>query len=228
MMRTEIQRRLFALKDEKYRDFSAGLNPSVDKSGVIGVRLPAIRALAKELKGTQEEADFLCVLPHKYFEEYHLHGFLIAYTKDFDEAAEQVEQLLPYIDNWAVCDSLRMNAFKRQPERLLPRIERWLDSKHTYTIRYGMLCLMNYFLDERFRSEYLHDVTAAINEEYYVKMMAAWYFATALAKQYDATLPYIEEKRLPKWVHNKTIQKAVESYRVSDKQKAYLKTLRIK
>ena len=225
---TEIQKRLFALQDKEYQAFTAKLNPTVDRDTIIGVRLPALRALAKELKDTDEAKDFLSSLPHKYLEENHLHSFLLSGIKDFDEGIAAVERFLPYIDNWAVCDSLRVKALAKYPEQLLPYLEKWMKSEHTYTIRCGILNLMNYFLDDRFDEKYPAMVAAIHSEEYYVNMMIAWYFATALAKQYDAVLPYLTEQRLDKWVHNKTIQKAVESYRITDEQKAYLKTLRRK
>ena len=225
---TDIQQRLFALQDKEYGAFTAKLNPTVDPSTIIGVRLPALRALAKELKGTDEAARFLNSLPHTYLEENHLHSFILTYIKDFDEGIAAVERFLPYIDNWAVCDSLRVKALAKAPEKLLAYIEKWLLSDHTYTIRCGILNLMNYYLDDRFDERYPAMVAAVHSEEYYVNMMIAWYFATALAKQYEAVLPYLTEQRLDKWVHNKTIQKAVESYRITDEQKAYLKTLKIK
>lgn len=225
---TSIQEKLFALQDKGYQEGSVKLNPSVDPDAVIGVRIPALRALAKELKGTREAADFLAALPHEYFEEYELHSFLLAPIKNFDEAITQTERLLPYLNSWAQTDSMRIKAFDKDPDRLLPYIEKWLSSGRTYTVRYGILCLMNLFLDDRFDKKYLGTVAGVQSEEYYVNMMIAWYFATALAKQYDAALPYLENRRLSKWVHNKTIQKAVESYRITDEQKAHLKTLRIK
>lgn len=225
---TAIQKRLFALQDVKYRDFTAKLNPTVDPDTFIGVRLPALRAIAKELRGTDEAAAFLASLPHTYIEENHLHSFLLSDLRDFDLWLQQTERYLPYIDNWAVCDSMRVKAFGKHPEQLLPHLERWIKSDHTYTVRFSILCLMTYFLNDRFDTRYADMVAAVKSEEYYVNMMIAWYFATALAKQYEAVLPYLEEQRLDKWVHNKTIQKAVESYRVTEDHKAYLKTLKIK
>lgn len=225
---TEIQERLFAIQDKGYRDGSVKLNPSVDPDTIIGIRIPALRALAKELRGTPEAAEFLMTLPHRYFEEYSLHSFLLSPIRDFDEAIQQTERLLPYLNSWALTDSLRIKAFDKHPDRLLPHIDRWLSSGHTYTIRYGILCLMNLFLDERFENRYLDKVAAVKSDEYYVNMMIAWYFATALAKQYDAAVPYIEQHRLDKWTHNKAIQKAIESYRITDEQKTYLRTLKQK
>lgn len=225
---TEIQKRLFALQDKGYREGSIKLNPSVDPDTIIGIRIPALRALAKELKGTDAAAAFIAALPHQYFEEYSLHTFLIGYIKDFDEAIVQTERLLPWLNSWALTDSMRIKAFDKDPARLLPTIDKWLGSGDTYTIRYGILCLMNYFLDARFDPCYLKKVAAVRSDEYYVNMMIAWYFATALAKQYEAALPYIENRRLDQWTHNKAIQKAIESYRVTDEHKVYLRTLRWK
>ena len=225
---TEIQKRLFALQDKGYREGSIKLNPSVDPDTIIGIRIPALRALAKELKGTDAAAAFIAALPHQYFEEYSLHTFLIGYIKDFDEAIVQTDRLLPWLNSWALTDSMRIKAFEKDPARLLPTIDKWLSSGDTYTIRYGILCLMNYFLDARFDPCYLKKVAAVRSDEYYVNMMIAWYFATALAKQYKAALPYIENRRLDQWTHNKAIQKAIESYRVTDEHKIYLRTLRWK
>ena len=216
------------MQDKDYQAFTAKLNPTVDPDTVIGVRLPALHALVKEMKGTDEAKEFLAALPHKYLEENHMHSFMMSYIKDFDERIKEIEKFLPYIDNWAVCDSMRVKAFDKTTEKLLPHIERWLKSDHTYTVRYGILCLMNHYLNDRFDDKYPAMVASVHSEEYYIIMMQAWYFATALAKQYDAVLPYLEQRRLDRQVHNKTIQKAIESYRVSDEHKAYLRTLRIK
>ena len=225
---TEVQKRLFALQDKGYQAGSVKLNPTVDPDTIIGVRIPQLRALAKEMKGTQDAAAFLGELPHRYFEEYSLHSFLIGYLRDFDAAVDEVERLLPHLNSWALTDSMRVKAFDKEPERLLAPIDRWLGDEHPYTVRYGILCLMNYFLDDRFSAGYLDRVSAIRSDEYYVNMMIAWYFATALAKQYEATVAYIEDRRLDRRTHNKAIQKAVESYRVTEEQKAYLKTLRWK
>lgn len=225
---TRIQERLFALQDTEYQAFNAKLNPTVEPDTIIGIRIPALRALAKELKGTEEAERFIAVLPHVYFEEYLLHCFLIGFINDFDEGLWETERLLPYLNSWSLTDSLRIKAFHKTPEKLLPHIEKWLKSDHPYTVRYGILCLMNEFLNDRFNDTYPAMVAAVNSDEYYVKMMQAWYFATALAKQYDAVLPYLTEHRLAQWVHNKAIQKAIESYRITDEQKAYLRTLKIK
>ena len=225
---TAIQERLFALQDTAYRDFTSKLTPTVDQATFIGVRMPALKALAKELKDTPEAAEFLTELPHRYFEENNLHAFLLNLIRDFDTALEMIEAFLPYVDNWSTCDTLSPKAFAKNPEKLVPTIDKWLASGETYTMRYGVKCLMNYFLNDLFRTDYADMVAAVQSGEYYVNMMRAWYFATALAKQYDAAVPYFEEQRLDLWTHNKAIQKAVESYRVTDEHKAYLKTLKRK
>lgn len=224
---TEIQQRLFALQDAGYRDFHAALMPTVDKTLVIGVRMPALRALAKELKGTELAADFMAALPHKYYEENNLHAALIGHIRDFQPCLTALERFLPYVDNWATCDMMNPRALAKDKAALLERIRLWLQSGHTYTVRFGMEMLMNHFLEEDFREEYPALVASVQSEEYYVRMMQAWYFATALAKQYEAAVTYLEQRRLGAWVHNKTIQKARESFRVSQEQKEYLKSLKV-
>lgn len=225
---TAIQTRLFALRDEGYRDFHARLMPTVDKARIIGVRTPALRALARELYGTAEAGDFLCALPHEYYEENNLHAQLIMRGRDFGTVLAQTEAFLPFVDNWATCDGLSPKVFARHRAALLPHIDRWLSSGEVYTVRFGIKLLMEHFLDADFSPTYLEKVAAVRSEEYYVNMMCAWYFATALARQSDAALPYLTERRLPRWVHNKTIQKAVESYRISPEQKEFLRALRLK
>ena len=225
---TGVTERLFALADEGYREFNSSLIPTLDKSGFIGVRTPALRALAKELYGTGEYAEFLRELPHRYFDENQLHAFVVSLIRDYGECVAAVDEFLPYVDNWATCDQLSPKVFRKHRGELLPNICRWLASDHPYTIRFGMEMLMSHFLDEDFDSAYPRMVAAVRSEDYYVKMMAAWYFATALAKQYDAVFPYIAEYRLEKWTHNKAIQKAVESYRITPEQKEILKKYRIK
>ena len=224
---TEVQQRLFALQDAGYRDFHAALMPTVDKALVIGVRMPALRALAKELKGTEPAADFMAQLPHKYYEENNLHAALIGHIRDFQPCLTALERFLPYVDNWATCDMMNPRALAKDKAALLERIRLWLQSGHTYTVRFGMEMLMNHFLEEDFREEYPALVASVRSEEYYVRMMQAWYFATALAKQYEAAVTYLEQRRLGAWVHNKTIQKARESFRVSQEQKEYLKSLKV-
>ena len=224
---TEIQQRLFALQDTGYRDFHAALMPTVDKALVIGVRMPALRALARELKGTEQAAAFMAELPHRYYEENNLHAALIGHIRDFDGCMAALEIFLPYVDNWATCDMMNPKALAKDKAVLLERIRLWLQSSHTYIVRFGMEMLMNHFLEEDFREEYLALVASVQSEEYYVRMMQAWYFATALAKQYEAAVTYLEQRKLGVWVHNKTIQKARESYRISGEQKEYLKSLKI-
>ena len=224
----EIQEQLFALQDPAYRDFTAPLLPNLPRETIIGVRTPALRRLAKELKQEGKAGEFLRQLPHAFFEENGLHAALLCLERDFDFCLEEVERFLPHIDNWATCDGLNPDCFKKHHGELIKCVPAWLRSEHTYTIRFGVGVLMNHFLDGDFRPEYLDWVTAIESEEYYLRMMQAWYFATALAKQYDAALPVLENRRLDPWTHNRTIQKAVESRRITPEQKAYLKTLRRK
>ena len=225
----EIRQRLFALRDEGYKAFHCKLMPTVDPDRVIGVRTPQLRKLVKEILKNEPQLaeEFVRSLPHDYYDENNVHGAIIAGRKDFAKCMEEVETFLPYVDNWATCDLMSPKVFAGHREELLPHIENWLNSGHTYTIRFGMKMLMDFYLEEAFETRYAWLVADVRSEEYYVRMMAAWYFATALAKQYDAILPYIEARRLDTWTHNKTIQKAVESYRITPEQKAYLKSLKI-
>ena len=223
---TNVQTRLFELQDLKYRDFHAKLMPTVNKEKIIGVRTPALRVFAKKYGKTDEAKEYLQLLPHQYYEENNLHGLLIEQIKDYDTCLEELERFLPYIDNWATCDIPRPKCFAKHKTELLPVIKEWIASGDTYTIRYGIGTLMSFYLDEDFKPEYIEIAAEVESEEYYVNMMIAWYLATALAKQWDATIPYLEERKLSPWVHRKTIQKAVESYRITDEQKVYLKTLR--
>lgn len=223
-----VQKELFAMQDLKYRDFHAKLMPTVDKGTVIGVRTPELRKFAKEYGKTEEAKIFLQVLPHQYYEENNLHGLLIEQIKDYDQCIEELERFLPYIDNWATCDLLAVRTVKKNLDLFIKEIYRWMESEHTYTIRFGMNMLMRYYLEDEFKLEYPEKVAAVRSEEYYVNMMRAWYFATALAKQYEKILPFLEEQRMDVWTHNKTIQKATESYRITLEQKEYLRTLRIK
>ncbi len=222
----EIQKKLIELKDDTYREFQCKLVPNISKETILGVRTPALRAFAKELKGTKEAEEFLKELPHKYYEENLLHFFLISAIKDFDACVKEVERFLPYVDCWPVCDQASPKVFAKNHEKLLPLIQTWIASDHVYTKRFGIRMLMNEFLGEDFKSKYLEWVSKVEGEDYYIKMMVAWYFATALAKQYDESVVYIEERRLEPWTHKKAIQKAVESFRVSEEHKQYLKTLR--
>jgi len=223
-----IRAELFALRDVPYAAFQAGLIPNIPPEKFIGVRTPELRTLAKRLYRSGEGAEFLAVLPHEYFDENQLHAFLLSEERDFAACLAGVERFLPYVDNWATCDQLSPAVFKKQAEALLSAIRRWLASGEVFTVRFGIGMLMQHFLDARFAPEYPEMVATVPMEAYYVHMMAAWYFATALAKQYDAALPYIQQRRLPVPTHNKAIQKALESYRVPPERKEYLKTLKIK
>lgn len=225
-MEQTILQRLMALQDLGYRDFQAKLMPTVDPETVIGVRMPALRKLAAQLRKKPQTEAFLRELPHGYYEENNLHGLLICAGKDYEQTVAALNAFLPYVDNWATCDLLSPKAFAARPPQLPGQIRRWLDSGRTYTIRFGLGMLMQFYLDEGFSAEYLDWAAAIRSEEYYVNMMRAWYFATALAKQYETALPYLTEGRMDVWTHNKTIRKAIESYRITAEQKAYLRTLR--
>lgn len=220
-----LEEKLFSLRKKEYAAFQRRLLPTVPPQTILGVATPELRALAKDLPDPES---FRQQLPHRYFEENQIHAFSLEREKDFDTAISQVEAFLPYIDNWATCDQLRPKSFARNKEKLLSHIRAWLSSGDVYTVRFAMGMLMVQYLDDGFRPEYLSWVAENQGEDYYVRMMVAWYFATALAKQYDAAIPYLTEHRLPIWTHNKTIQKAVESYRVSQAHKDYLRTLRRK
>ena len=226
-LKKEIVKDLFSMRDPAYRDFHAALMPTIEKDTIIGVRTPALRKYAKAFGKRPDAEVFLKDLPHDYYEENNLHGFILCEMKDIDACLKELEAFLPYIDNWATCDMLRPNVFKKNPEHLLPYVEKWLASDETYTIRYAIGMLLSYFLDDEFKPEYLQWVASVSSEEYYVQMMQAWYFATALAKQWDAVIPFVEQKRLSRFVHNKTIQKSVESYRITQEQKEYLRTFRL-
>ena len=226
--RTDITALLFDLQDKAYADFQSKLLPTVPRKTVIGVRTPDLRKLAKQLSRTPAAKEFLQSLPHRYFDENQLHAFILSEEKDFGTCLAELERFLPYVDNWATCDQLSPRCFKKYAAELLPHIRKWMRSTHTYTIRFGICSLMRYYLDEAFLPEYLQWVASIESDEYYIRMMQAWFFATALAKQWNATLPYIGQHRLEKDTHNKTIQKAVESFRITPEQKALLKTLRAK
>ena len=214
--------------DAEYAAFTSKIIPNVDPQAIIGVRTPALRAFAKTLKADEPQTQkFLASLPHKYFEENQLHGFIVSGIKDFDLCAAEVERFLPCIDNWATCDQTSPACFKKHKGELLPRVKKWIKSKHVYTARFAIVNLMRHFLDEEFDPEYLKIVAAVKSDEYYIKMVVAWFFAEALAKQWDAALPYIKAKRLEAWTHNKAIQKARESFRVSNDKKELLAGLKI-
>lgn len=222
----EIQKHLFELQDMAYRDFHSRLMPGIDKETIIGIRVPVLRKYAKSIAGTELSEKFIKELPHRYYEENNLHMMLITRIKDYDRCLLEIERFLPYIDNWATCDFPAPKCFENHKEDLLPVIKRWIASSETYTIRYGIGMLMRLYLDADFDPEYVRIVAEVKSDEYYVNMMIAWYMATALAKQWDAVIPYIEEHHMSDWVHRKTIQKAVESYRITDEQKRYLKGYR--
>lgn len=228
MLTEEIRKKLFALRDEKYRDFQSKLIPNIAPDTVIGVRTPALRTYAKEISARENVAEFLADVPHRYFDENQLHAFCICRLNDFDRCMEEVERFLPFVDNWATCDQLSPKVFKKNRSALLLHIQKWLASGKTYTVRFAIGMLMAHFLDEDFDRSYLQTVSQIRSDEYYVNMMIAWYFATALAKQYDAALAFIENRALSPWTHNKAIQKSVESYRITAEQKAYLKSLKIR
>lgn len=233
----EIQDRLLLLKDEKYAQFQAKLIPNVPARSVIGVRTPALKNLAKELHkkslcGEFNEDMFFSELPHDLFEENQLHSFLIGCQKDFLRTVNEIERFLPFVDNWATCDQLCSNALKKNKRELFLYIDRWLDSSRTYTVRFGIKMLMNYFLDDDFSEGHLNRVGALCrphvqnaDDNYYVNMMISWYFATALAKQWESSIAYLKHGGLNEWCRRKTIQKACESFRVTDEHKAVLKSL---
>ena len=217
---------LFKLQDIKYREVQIKTITNINPDTIIGVRTPDLRKLAKELYKSNNYKDFIEDLPHKYFEENQLHSFIIFETKDYNECINRLNKFLPYIDNWATCDQGVSSLFKKHTDELLKEIKVWIKSKETYTIRFGINSLMRYYLDDKFKPEYLEMVSKIRSDEYYVNMMIAWYFATALAKQYNSAIKYIENKKLDKWTHNKTIQKAIESYRITNEQKEYLRSLK--
>lgn len=229
-MQKTILQQLFELQDLKYRDFHAKLVPGMNVNDIIGVRTPELRKFAKQLAKDERVGDFLAVLPHRYLDEMNLHGFIISELKDYNECLEEIERFLPYVNNWATCDLLSPKAFKQKKNRvrLIEDIKRWMASDEPFIIRFGIEMLMSFYLDEDFKPEYLKWVSDIRHEHYYVKMMVAWYFATALAKQWESTLPYIVESTLEKWTHNKAIQKAVDSYRITPEQKELLKSYRVK
>ena len=221
-----VYERLLKVKDDKYKEFQAKLVPNMDPDIIIGVKTPEMRQIAKEMYSSKEKDVFLKDLPHKYYEENLVHFFIISMIKDFDECIREVETFLPYVDCWPVSDQATPRSFKKNHAKLLPFIKEWIKSKHLYTSRFGIRMLMNEFLGDEFKDEYAKLVASVKSDEYYLKMMVAWYFATALAKNYDETIKYIEERKLHDWVLKKTIQKAVESYRVTDEHKEYLKSFR--
>jgi len=227
-VKREIRERLLELADGEYRDFHAKLIPNVDRSRIIGVRTPQVKRLAAELSKRDDIEDFLNDLPHEYYDENNVHGFIICKIRSYEECVAAIDRFLPFVDNWATCDLLSPSVFKRNTDRLEADVRRWIETGRTYTVRFGLGMLLKFFLDGAFDEKYLETAADVPSGEYYVDMMRAWLFATALAKRYDAALPYIENRRLDIWTHNRTIQKAVESYRLDDGRKEYLRRLRIK
>lgn len=222
----DVEKELKKLADEKYREFNSSLIPGIRKETFLGVRVPDIRNFEKTFSKTNEAIDFLNSLPHKYFDENMLHAVMLSKIKDIDEAIKRMQDFLPFVDNWAVCDTLNPKVFKKYKEILLEKIKLWINSDKEFTVRFAIKMLMTYFLDGDFKTEYAELVSSVKRDEYYIKMMVSWYFATALAKQWDSILPFIENRVLDEWSHQKSIQKAVESYRITDEQKKYLKKLR--
>ena len=224
----DIRKELFALQDEKYQAFQVKLFPTLNPESIIGVRTPDLRSYAKKLLKQEEIAEFLSDLPHRYFDENQLHAFIISEMKDYERCIGEVKRFLPYVDNWATCDQMSPKVFKKHLPELLECIREWIGSGKTYTIRFAVGMLLEHYLDDAFDLKYPEIVASIRSSEYYVNMMIAWYFATALAKQYEAILPFIESRKLDAWTHNKAIQKAIESYRITPEQKEYLKTLKIR
>ena len=223
-----IRDRLFQLQDAGYREMQIRIIPTVSPDRIIGVRTPALREMAKQLAREEEIRGFLGDLPHRYFEEDQLHAFIISGMKDYDECLRELDRFLPYVDNWATCDQMSPRVFRKHRKELLDIIRAWIGSGKTYIIRFGIGMLMEHYLDEEFDPAYPEMAAAVRSEEYYVNMMTAWYFATALAKQYKTVLPFLENRELDEWTHNKAIQKAIESYRITPEQKDYLRTLKTK
>lgn len=223
-----VREKLFQMQDTAYRDFNSKLIPNVDKELVIGVRVPQLRAFAKEFSKHELCAEFISTLPHEYLEEYSLHAFIVCQIKDYEQTIAQLDKLLGFVDNWAVCDTISPCSFKKNKDKLIDDVNRWLSSDKTYTVRFAIGCLMKYFLGDDFKEEYAEAVCKIQSEEYYINMMIAWYFATALCKNYDSAVKYLENGRLSPWVNNKTISKACDSYRIDSETKKYLRSLRIK
>ena len=225
---TEIQKKLFEMQDTGYREFHSKLMPETDKEKVIGVRTPVLRKFAKQIYGTPEADKFLKSLPHKYYEEDNLHAFLLEQICDYDKLISELDKFLPYIDNWATCDMMKPKIFKNHLPELKEKCFEWIESKQTYTVRFGVVMLMTHYLENESDISIPERISRIRSEEYYIRMAVAWYFATALAKQYDAVLPFIENHKLDPWTHNKAIQKARESYRITLEKKQQLNTMKIK
>lgn len=225
---TLIQEKFFELQDLKYRDFHSKLMPTVCNDKIIGVRVPQLRKFAKELNKSELKTDFLNTLPHKYYEEDNLHAFLIEQINDFDECISALDNFLLYVDNWATCDMMTPKVLGKNINLLYEKIQEWIKSEHTYTVRFAIVTLMKFFMDERLDKKHLNLLLSIKSDEYYINMAIAWYLATALSSRWDLVIPYIENQKFSKWVHNKAIQKANESYRITKEQKEYLKTLKVK
>lgn len=219
---------LFSFQDTEYKAFNSRLIPNIPKEKIIGVRAPVLRKYEKEIRNSDLADEFLNSLPHKYLEENSLHALLLENIKSYDETVKALNEFLPYVDNWAVCDTMSIRLFKKHPSVLPEQLDVWLDSGHPYTVRFAIKMYMTYYLDEAFDVSYMLKISEIKSDEYYVNMMIAWYFATALSKQYDTAITFLENRKLPLWVHNKTIQKAIESYRITEDQKEYLRTLKQK
>lgn len=228
MTKSDIQKTLFSMQDKKYAAFQAKLTPNLTLEDFIGVRTPDLKKFAKQLYKEGDYQEFLNDLPHKYFDENQLHAFIIAEIKDYDTCIKEVNNFLPYVNNWATCDQLSPKSFKKNKDKLLKEIKVWIKSKETYTVRFAIGNLMRHYLEEDYDVKYPEMVSKVKSDEYYINMMIAWYFATALAKQYDSVLPYVTDNKLDVWTHNKTIQKAVESDRITPQQKDYLKSFKRK
>lgn len=225
---TPIQKQLFELQDLGYKEFHSKLMPTVCKDKIIGVRVPQLRKFAKELNKSDLKADFLNTLPHKYYEEDNLHAFLIEQIKDFNECISALDNFLLFVDNWATCDMMTPKVLAENPDLLYEKIQEWAKSEHTYTVRFAVVTLMKFFMDERLDKKHLKLLLRIKSNEYYINMAIAWYLATALSSRWDLVIPYIENKKFDKWIHNKAIQKSIESYRITKQQKEYLKTLKAK
>ncbi len=223
-----IQAELISMADAQYRRFQTALMPTVDPQKVIGIRMPNLRTFAKQIQKVSVDPTFFEKLPHRYYEEDNLHGIFISDMENYSDTVKALDRFLPFVDNWATCDLIAPKAFRKRPEPLLAKVNEWISSEHTYTVRFAIGVLMRYYLDDGFSPEYMNIVSRIKSEEYYVNMMIAWYFATALAKQYSSAIKLIENRMLSPWVHNKTIQKAIESYRITPEQKKYLRTLKIR
>ncbi len=227
MNKTDLHKELYSLQDLKYRDMQIKIIPGISPGSIIGVRTPELKTMAKDILKAGNYKGFLEELPHQYFEENQLQAFIISGIKDLKECMEELQRFLPYVDNWATCDQMSPKIFKKHKDVLLTHIKEWIKSERTYTVRFGVGMLMEHFLDEDYDPKYPEMVAKLRSEEYYVNMMIAWYFATALSRQYESVLPYIEQKRLDDWTHNKAIQKSVESRRITEERKLYLKSLKV-